>query len=76
MKVLLDGIEIDKEAIAVNDGLNYGRFFDHQTKEYELHLSHSELIDFIQKEYNEVRDEMQIDDRVNNDESDFSVTGY
>jgi hypothetical protein len=76
MKVYLNSIEIDKESLCVNSGLNYGRFFDNNTKEYEIRLNNSEVIDLIENEYNAVRDEIKADDSLFNDKSDFSNTNY
>jgi hypothetical protein len=76
MKVLLNQIEVNKELFIVNDGLNYGRFFDNKTKEYEIRLNDSEIINLIENEYNAVRDEIRIDDTIHNDTSDFSNTNY
>jgi hypothetical protein len=76
MKVLLNQIEVNKELFIVNDGLNYGRFFDNKTKEYEIRLNDSEIINLIENEYNAVRDEIRIDDTIHNDTSGFSNTNY
>lgn len=76
MKVFLNRIEIDNESLCVNSGLNYGRFFNHKTKEYEIRLNDSEIINLIENEYNAVRDEIRIDDMLFNDTSDFSNTNY
>lgn len=38
MKVLLDNIEVSKELFAVNDGLNYGRFFNNDNKNIKYNL--------------------------------------
>lgn len=76
MKVLLNGIEIDKALLTVNDGLNYGRFFDRKTEAYEIQLSDSELMYLIEKEYIEARDEIKLDDEMDQDTSDFTNTNY
>lgn len=76
MKVYLNKLEIDKALLSVNRGLNYGRFFDKTTKDYEIRLNTSELITLIENEYNAVRDEIKIDDTLYNDESDFTNTNY
>lgn len=76
MKTFLNGIEVNNEIIVVNDGLNYGRFFDNEIHEYELHLSKIEFKHLIEKEYNKVRDEIKEDDILNNDSSDFRNSNY
>ena len=76
MKVFLNSIEIDNESLCVNSGLNYGRFFKHKTKEYEIRLSDSEIINLIENEYNAVRDEIKIDDALFSDTSNFSIINY
>ena len=76
MKVLLNNIEVNKELFIVNDGLNYGRFFDIKTKEYQIQFTNFEIIELIEKEYCEVRDEIKIDDQIYKDTSDFTRTNY
>lgn len=76
MNVLLNGIEINKELLTVNDGLNYGRFFDKNTEEYEIQLTDFEVIAFIKKEYIETRDAIKVDDEMYEDRSDFTHTKY
>lgn len=76
MKVLLNGKESNKALLTVNSGLNFGRFFDKETKPYELRLSHPEFINLIEKEYDNTRNEIKIDDESLNDTSDFSRTRY
>jgi hypothetical protein len=76
MKVLLNNIEVNKELFTVNDGLNYGRFFDNKTKEYQIQFTNFEIIELIEKEYCLVRDEIKIDDQIYKDTSDFTRTNY
>ena len=76
MKILLDNIEVSKELFTVNDGLNYGRFFNYDTKEYKIQFTSFEIIELIEKEYYEIRDEIKIDDQTHKDTSDFTRTNY
>lgn len=76
MKVLIDQIEVNKELFVVNDGLNYGRFFDKNTITYEIQFNTTEIIELIEKEYCIVRDEIKTDDIKYNDTSDFKKTNY
>ena len=76
MHVLLDNIEVNKDILIVNDGLNYGRFFDRATKECEIKLTSAELIELLESEYNKVRDEIKTDDQLENDASEFTKTNY
>jgi hypothetical protein len=76
MKVLLNDIEVKKELLTINDGLNYGRFFDRKTKEYQIQFTKFEIIELIEKEYCAVRDEIKIDDQTHNETSDFTRTNY
>ncbi|MEH6537833.1 MAG: hypothetical protein V7719_15635 [Psychroserpens sp.] len=76
MKVFLNQIEVNKELFIVNDGLNYGRLFDKKIKEYQIQLTNFEIIELIEKEYCEVRDEIKVDDQINKDTSDFTKTNY
>ncbi len=76
MKVLLNQIEVNKELFIVNDGLNYGRFFDKKTKEYQIQLTNFEIIELIEKDYFRVRDEIKVDDKKNNDTSNFTKNNY
>lgn len=76
MKVFLNGKEINPEILVLNDGLNYGRFSDLETQVFELQLSKSEFINLIEKEYDEVRNDIKIDDEKFTDVSDFTNTNY
>ncbi len=76
MKVLIDQIEVNKELLVVNDGLNYGRFFDKNTIAYEIQFNTTEIIELIEKDYCKVRDEIKTDDIKYNDTSDFTKTNY
>tara|TARA_R110000823_G_scaffold315126_1_gene445841 strand:+ start:8788 stop:9210 length:423 start_codon:yes stop_codon:yes gene_type:complete len=76
MKLLLNQTEVKKELFVVNDGLNYGRFFDKKTKEFQIQLTKFEIIELIEKEYCEVRDEIKVDDQKYKDTSAFTKTNY
>jgi len=76
MKILLEHIETLKENFSVNDGLNFGRFYNHKKIPFEIYLSKKEIIELIEKEYIEIRDEIKNDDRLYNDSSDFTNTNY
>lgn len=76
MKLSLNGKEIHFQVITVNDGLNFNRFFDLETKEYELQLSIQKLKKLIENEYNSVRDEIKKDDELHNETSAFTNTNY
>ena len=79
MEIFVGGNKTDSEAITVNDGLNFSRFYNlptSQIREYKLHLTKSELISLIEDEYIRVRDEIKQDDLEFNDISEFSQTGY
>lgn len=76
MRILLNNKEVDKSIFIVNDGLNYGRFFSRKGEKYELHISKENLIKLIEKEYITARDEIKLDDEIENDTSDFTNTNY
>ncbi|NVK51405.1 MAG: hypothetical protein HWD85_00615 [Flavobacteriaceae bacterium] len=76
MKIRLNNKEVDKSIFVVNDGMNYGRFFGREGKSYEFQISKSNLLKLIEKEYNEVKDEIKLDDEIENDRSDFTNTNY
>lgn len=76
MKVRINKNEINIDFITVNDGLNYGRFFNKNTKDYEIQLSIKNFIELIEKEYIEIRDEIRIDDETHKIHSDFTNTKY
>jgi hypothetical protein len=76
MKILLNNKEVDKSIFVVNDGMNYGRFFSREGKSYEFKISKSDILKLIEKEYNGVRDEIKLDDEIENDTSDFTNTSY
>ena len=76
MKVFLNNVEVNKDLFIVNHGLNYGRFFDLKTEEYQIQFKDFEIIELIEKEYCEIRDEIKIDDQINKDTSDFKRTNH
>lgn len=76
MKIYLSGREIEKEIFLLNDGLNFGRFFDKAPLEYEIRLSTAKFIELLEKEYVSARDEIKEDDLACGDSSAFKETGY
>ena len=76
MKILLNNKKVDKSIFVVNDGMNYGRFFGREDENYEFKISKSDILKLIEKEYNGVRDEIKLDDEIENDTSDFTNTSY
>ena len=76
MKILLEHIETSKDNFTFNDGLNFGRFYNHEKIPFEIYFSKKEIIELIEKEYEKIRDEIKNDDILNNDSSDFSNTKY
>ncbi len=78
MKIILNNSRIDKSLININPGLNYGRFNIGNLiiDNYKIIISKQELIQIIEKEYIEIRNEIQFDDKKYNDTSEFSVINY
>ncbi len=76
MIILLNNIKTTIEKFSVNNGLNYGDFLNYRTLDYEMHFTKNEVIQLIEKEYNDIRDEIKIDDEIYNDGSDFTNTNY
>lgn len=76
MKVFLGNRLIKKDMLTINAGLNYGRFFDAKTQNYEIRLSKSEFVSQIEKEYIAIREEIKKDDSTYNDSSNFQATNY
>ena len=76
MKIVLNKVEVAQNLFAVNNGLNYGNFLNHKTLDYEMHFTKNEIIQLIEKEYNDIRDEIKTDDEVYKDTSDFTSTNY
>ena len=78
MNVFINQFEVDKKIISVNTGLNFGRFdikglvIDH----YKIVLSQQELIDLIEVDYNEIKDEIKLDDDLQKETSEFSAINY
>lgn len=78
MNVFINQSEINKKLIAVNRGLNFGRFdfeglvIDH----YKIVLSQQEFIKLIEIDYNEIRDEIKLDDELQKETSEFSAINY
>jgi hypothetical protein len=76
MEILLDNIVVAPNLFCVNDGQNYGEFFNHKTKEYQVQIHKAAFIALIEIEYNQTRNEIKIDDAFENENSDFTNTNY
>ena len=78
MNLLINDIEIETKFVTVNDGLNYGRFDGKELEisNYIIKISHQEFIDVIDDTYKTIRDEIRLDDVLQNETSEFSSTGY
>ncbi len=78
MNIFINGLEIDKKQISVNTGLNFGRFdFEGMIiTQFKIILTVQEFKDFIDAEYNNIRDEIKMDDQTQNDTSAFSGVDY
>ena len=77
MKIEINNIPTESQKIAYNDGLNFGRFLDTSIiVDYAIQLSKSEFIKLIEANYNQIRDEIKVDDETMNDISEFSEVGY
>ena len=78
MKVYIDNLEVDKNLIAVNISLNYGRF-DYEglvIDDYRVTLTIQEFIDAIEADYKGIRDEIKRDDEEQGEASEFTVISY
>ena len=77
METFIDNKPISQDLITYNNGLNFNRFFeDTIIKEYKIKLPKNQFIASLEQEYNNVRDEIKIDDETNKETSDFKETGY
>lgn len=74
--IKLNNFEVKRDAFIVNDGMNYGRFFGVDQDEYEFQILKAEVLKYIEKDYNIVRDEIKLDDENEKETSDFSNTNY
>lgn len=69
---------IETDALGINTGLNFGRF-DHyagEPQKYSITITISHFIQLMEDQYNIVKDEIKADDKLNNDNSEFSQVGY
>lgn len=78
MNVYINDFEVDKSLIYFNTGLNFGRFdFDGiQIDNYKITLSVAEFIGLIEADYNKIRDEIKLDDEVQDETSPFTAISY
>tara|TARA_R110002033_G_scaffold37974_1_gene77158 strand:- start:9882 stop:10307 length:426 start_codon:yes stop_codon:yes gene_type:complete len=78
MTVLINDNKIKTKFITVNDGLNYGRFDGKELEisNYIIKISNQEFMDNIEDVYNTIRDEIKLDDVMQNETSEFSNTEY
>lgn len=76
MELRLNQIKANKEHFTVNLDLNFGRFGNEKAHSYEICLKCNEFILLIEDEYNDIKKDIEEDDKAYNDTSDFSVTNY
>ncbi|WP_445748209.1 hypothetical protein [Polaribacter sp.] len=76
MKAFINNKEISLSDLSYNDGLNFNRFYDSNVLNYSLIVSKNTFIKSLEKEYNCIRDEIQLDDIQHNEHSDFSEVNY
>ena len=77
MKIEINNIPTESQDIAYNDGLNFGRFIENmEVVSYTLKLSKNQFLTVIEADYNQIRDEIKVDDEAMNDTSEFSEVDY
>ncbi|PQJ75521.1 hypothetical protein [Polaribacter gangjinensis] len=76
MKAFINNKEISLSDLSYNDGLNFNRFFDSNILSYSLIVTKNTFIKSLEKEYNRIKDEIQLDDLQYNELSDFSEINY
>ena len=76
MKAFINNKEISLSDLSYNDGLNFNRFFDSNVLSYSLIVTKNTFIKSLEKEYNRIKDEIQLDDLQYNELSDFSEINY
>ncbi|TDY13833.1 hypothetical protein [Meridianimaribacter flavus] len=77
MEVEINNLNIDVDKVGYNDGLNFGRFIENkEVVNYTLKLSKNQFLTVIEADYNQIRDEIKVDDEAMNDTSEFSEVGY
>jgi hypothetical protein len=73
--IAIDGRPVPAAIVGTNDGLNYGRFFDHPTHEYQAVLPIA-CLDWYAPEFAALVDEMREDDERFAEDSSFAQMGY
>ena len=78
MKVCINESVVDNGFISFNTGLNYGRFNfeDLIIDNYKIILSIQEFIGSIQQDYKSIREEIKLDDELQNETSEFTTINY
>lgn len=76
MRAFINNNEISLSDLSYNDGLNFNRFYDSNFLNYSLVVSKNTFIKSLEKEYNRIRDEIQLDDLQHNELSDLSEINY
>lgn len=76
MRIFIDSNPTEVQAVSVNDGLNFGRFYDQPYLPFELHLSQAEFLNLAEAEYNKIRQEIKADDEKYSDSSAFKEADY
>lgn len=73
--IAVDGRRVPAATVGTNDGLNYGRFFDHPTVEYQAVLPIA-CLDGYAAEFAALVDELREDDQLDDQPSPFARLGY
>ena len=73
--IAVDGRPVSAAIVGTNDGLNYGRFFDHAPIDYQAVLPIA-CLDWYAPEFAALADEMRKDDEHDDDPSSFAQIGW
>ncbi|HVH98829.1 MAG TPA: hypothetical protein VM869_08965, partial [Enhygromyxa sp.] len=71
----IDGRRVPAAIVGTNDGLNYGRFFDHPTHEYQAVLPLA-CLDWYAPEFAVLADDMRKEDEHDDDPTSFAQIGW
>ncbi len=77
MELYLNDQPTDQSIFTLNNGLNFGRFLDHNiVKDYKIVMDKVHFFNLLEEPYQEVMIDIKADDLKYNETSDFSEVNY
>lgn len=77
MEIYLNNQLSDQSIFTLNNGLNFGRFLEHNiVKDYKVVMNKTQFCNLLEEPYQQALNEIKADDIKYNETSDFSEANY